>query len=208
MKAQSSVYIKLQNLYKDQARKDVGQVLDTVRSIPGGEEIDPAQIELFCKNARFIKLINRLEDKTVKLDQVVGRFYQEQLVAQISNVSNSIEQQLANDEIAAVAGPEMPLSLLPIYLALSATSHVTTASADEIMSFVGQNAPQAASNERYQKTAQEVYRAAGGELHNISAVTGGMAAQEMIKIITKQYVPIDNTCIFDGIDSRCQVLRL
>ncbi|KAM0418585.1 hypothetical protein ACHAPT_012484 [Fusarium lateritium] len=189
MKAQSSVYIKLQNIYKDQARKDVGRVLETVRSIPGGEDIDPTQVELFCKNARFIKLINGLEDKSIKLDQIV-------------------EQQLANDEIAAVAGPEMPLSLLPIYLALSATSHVTTASSDEIMSFVGQNAPQAASNERYQKAAKEVDRAAGGELHNISAVTGGMAAQEMIKIITKQYVPIDNTCIFDGIDSRCQVLRL
>lgn len=78
MKAQSSVYIKLQNIYKNQARKDVEHVLDTVRSIPGGEEIDPAQVELFCKNARFIKLINGLEDKTVKLDQVVGKFYQVQ----------------------------------------------------------------------------------------------------------------------------------
>ncbi|KAM0548495.1 hypothetical protein ACHAPJ_009818 [Fusarium lateritium] len=189
MKAQSSVYIKLQNIYKDQARQDVNQVLETVRGIPGGEDMDPEQVELFCKNARFIKLINGLEDKTIKLDQVV-------------------KQQLANDEIAAVAGPEMPLSLVPLYLALLATSNTTTASADEIMAFVSSNAPQAAENERYRKTAQEVERAAGGELHNISAVTGGMAAQEMIKIITKQYVPIDNTCIFDGIDSRCQVLRL
>ncbi|KAM5386726.1 hypothetical protein ACJZ2D_000019 [Fusarium nematophilum] len=176
MKAQSSVYIKLQNIYKERARQDVSQVLGIVRSIPGGEDVDPAQVELFCKNARFIKLIN--------------------------------EQQLANDEIAAVAGPEMPLSLVPIYLALSATSHVVTSSADEIMAYVSQNAPQAATDERYQKTAKEVERAAGGELHNISAVTGGMVAQEMIKIITKQYIPIDNTCIFDGIDSRCQVLRL
>ncbi|KAF4971179.1 hypothetical protein FSARC_1901 [Fusarium sarcochroum] len=189
MKAQSSVYIKLQNIYKDRARQDVNQVLETVRSIPSGEDVDPEQVELFCKNARFIKLINGLEDKTIKLDQVV-------------------EQQLANDEIAAVAGPEMPLSLVPLYLALLATSNTTTASADEIMAFISNNAPQAAENERYKKTAQEVERAAGGELHNISAVTGGMAAQEMIKIITKQYVPIDNTCIFDGIDSRCQVLRL
>jgi len=39
-------------------------------------------------------------------------------------------------------------------------------------------------------------------------LTGGMVAQEMIKIVTKQYIPIDNTCIFDGIGSRCQVLRL
>ncbi|QPC71634.1 hypothetical protein HYE68_002386 [Fusarium pseudograminearum] len=189
MKAQSSVYIKLQNIYKERARQDVSQVLETVRGIPGGEDVDPEQVELFCKNARFIKLINSSEEMAVKLDQVV-------------------EQQLANDEIAAIAGPEMPLSLIPLYLALSATSNSTTATADEIMTFISSNAPQAADNERYKKTAQELERAAGGELHNISALTGGMVAQEMIKIITKQYVPIDNTCIFDGIDSRCQVLRL
>ncbi|KAF4438993.1 amyloid beta protein binding protein 1 [Fusarium austroafricanum] len=190
MKAQSSVYIKLQNIYKERARRDVGEVLETVRSISGDDDVDPEQVELFCKNARFIKLINAAEDKaTTRLDQVV-------------------EQQMANDEVAAVAGPEMPLSLVPLYLTLLATSNIKTASADDIMAFIIQNAPQAVDNERYKKTAQEVERAAGGELHNISALTGGMVAQEMIKIITKQYVPIDNACIFDGIDSRCQVLRL
>jgi amyloid beta precursor protein binding protein 1 len=110
--------------------------------------------------------------------------------------------------MSAFAGPEMTLSLVPLYLALLATSNTKTASADEIMGFIGKAAPKATENERYKKTAQEVERAAGGELHDISALTGGMVAQEMIKIITKQYVPIENTCIFDGIDSRCQVLRL
>jgi len=51
-------------------------------------------------------------------------------------------------------------------------------------------------------------RANGGELHNIAAATGGMVAQEVIKVITKQYIPVDNTCIFDGIQSRSSVLRL
>lgn len=189
MKAQSSVYIKLQNIYKEKARQDVRQVLDSAHSIPGGEEIDSSEVELFCKNARFIKLINSEEGNAVRVDQVV-------------------DQELANDEIAAMAGPEMPLSLLPIYLALASTSHVTTASPQAIMERISQQAPRAESSERFLKAAQEVSRAGGGELHNISAVTGGMVAQEMIKVITKQYVPIDNTCIFDGIESRCQVLRL
>lgn len=51
-------------------------------------------------------------------------------------------------------------------------------------------------------------RAGGGELHNISALTGGMVAQEVIKVITKQYITVDNTCLFDGIDSKSSVLRL
>ncbi|KAL2206690.1 hypothetical protein CC79DRAFT_902948 [Sarocladium strictum] len=189
MKAQSSVYIQLQNIYKDKARQDAAEVLATVRTMAGGDNIDPTEVEQFCTNARFIKLIKSAEGASPQLDQVV-------------------EQELGNDEIAAVAGPEMPMSLIPIYLALTATSENATATSDEILASVSQRVPAASTNDRVCKTAEEVSRAAGGELHNISAVTGGMVAQEMIKIITKQYIPVDNTCIFDGIESRCQVLRL
>lgn len=74
MKAQSSVYIKLQNIYKERARQDVGLVLDIARSITDDDKaIETAQVELFCKNARFIKLINSQQDKSVKLEKVVGK---------------------------------------------------------------------------------------------------------------------------------------
>jgi amyloid beta precursor protein binding protein 1 len=80
---------------------------------------------------------------------------------------------------------------------------------EQILAQVGKLAPPGAeANERVVEAAQEVARAGGGELHNVSALTGGMVAQEVIKIITKQYIPVDNTCVFDGIESRCQVLRL
>lgn len=102
----------------------------------------------------------------------------------------------------------MPMSLISIYLALGALSTTSAVSADDIISAVLEKAPALKNNERLTQVAQELSRAAGGELHNISAVIGGMVAQEIIKIITKQYIPIDNTCIFDGIESRCQVLRL
>lgn len=116
------------------------------------------------------------------------------------------EEELANDANAEVM--MMPLSLAPIYLALSATSQNAQASSEEILNIIGHTVPNAASNERLVKASEEVAHAGGGELHNTSALTGGMVAQEIIKIITKQYVPVDNTCIFDGISSRCQVLRL
>lgn len=102
----------------------------------------------------------------------------------------------------------MPLSLVPIYLSLFATSHNPQASAEDILKNIGNIVPAAATSDRVVRIAEEVARAGGGELHNTSALTGGIVAQEIIKIITKQYVPVDNTCIFDGISSRCQVLRL
>ncbi|KAI1857694.1 hypothetical protein JX265_011109 [Neoarthrinium moseri] len=186
MKAESKVYVKLQSIYKAKARKDVSEVLETARAMAGGEDVDPAEVEMFCKNASFVKLVNATTD---------GR-----------DLSKIYDSEKANDELAEAVG--MPLSLMPIYLALSATSHNAAATIDEIKAEVSRRIPGAADDMRVLQAAQEVARAAGGELHDLSAVIGGMVAQEVIKIITKQYIPIDNTCIFDGISSRCQALRL
>jgi amyloid beta precursor protein binding protein 1 len=91
---------------------------------------------------------------------------------------------------------------------LSATAHAPAATSSDILATVSKTIPDASSNTRISQVAEEVSRAKGGELHNISALSGGMISQEVIKIITKQYIPIDNTCIFDGIASRTQVLRI
>lgn len=56
--------------------------------------------------------------------------------------------------------------------------------------------------------AQEFVRAGGAELHNISALTGGIVSQEIIKVITEQYVPVDNTCVFDGVRSKSSVFKV
>jgi amyloid beta precursor protein binding protein 1 len=74
MKAQSNVYIKLRNIYKEQARQDVSQVLEIAQSLPGGQDVDPEQVELFCKNASFVKLINAPGDKATNLDKLVGKY--------------------------------------------------------------------------------------------------------------------------------------
>ncbi|PVH80382.1 hypothetical protein DL98DRAFT_515467 [Cadophora sp. DSE1049] len=187
MKAQSTVYVKLQGIYKSKARQDVAEVLETVRAHPGGNDIDVAEVESFCKNAAFIKLIHG-SDLRKPIDSEVAK------------------KELDSDESAALY--MTPLSLVPIYLSLEATSHVSSLSDNEILATIDKNIPGALSNPRLVQIASEVARAKGGELHNISALTGGMVAQEVIKIITKQYIPIDNLCIFDGITSRAQVLRI
>lgn len=52
--------------------------------------------------------------------------------------------------------------------------------------------------------SQEVARYEGRELHNIASVIGGVAAQEIVKILAKQYVPLNNTVVFDGIGSKME----
>lgn len=72
MKAQSKVYIQLQNIYKNKARQDVAEVLETVRQSPGGEDVDPDEVELFCKNAAFVKLVNAGSVGADRLAKITG----------------------------------------------------------------------------------------------------------------------------------------
>jgi amyloid beta precursor protein binding protein 1 len=45
-------------------------------------------------------------------------------------------------------------------------------------------------------------------LPTTSAFIGGIVAQEAIKLITAQYVPLDNTCIIDLVKSALEKYRL
>lgn len=54
----------------------------------------------------------------------------------------------------------------------------------------------------------EMCRFGGAELHAVAAFIGGIASQEVIKLITKQFVTMSGTFIFNGIDHKSQLLSL
>ena len=51
------------------------------------------------------------------------------------------------------------------------------------------------------KYAVEMVRYGNCEIHTIASILGGIAAQEIMKIITYQYVPLQNTYVYNGITS-------
>jgi len=51
------------------------------------------------------------------------------------------------------------------------------------------------------EVVHEFCRYGGSELHNIAAILGNIAAQEVFKLITHQYTPLFNTLIYNGINS-------
>jgi amyloid beta precursor protein binding protein 1 len=61
MKARSADYIQLQNVYKSKARKDLAEVLASVRFLERNANrsnpIEEKHVEAFCKNAAHIKLV-------------------------------------------------------------------------------------------------------------------------------------------------------
>jgi len=55
---------------------------------------------------------------------------------------------------------------------------------------------------------KEMCRFGGSQIHTTAAYIGGVAAQEIIKILTKQWVPINNTFIYDAISGNGGVFTL
>ncbi|KNA03792.1 hypothetical protein SOVF_205730 [Spinacia oleracea] len=55
---------------------------------------------------------------------------------------------------------------------------------------------------------KEICRFGAAELHAVSALIGGIASQEVIKLITKQFTPMIGTFIFNGIDQKSKLMLL
>ncbi|EFE39148.1 hypothetical protein TRV_06195 [Trichophyton verrucosum HKI 0517] len=224
MKAQSSDYIWLQNIYKSKARRDAAEVLATVRNLecklragPERMPISEKEIDTFCKNAAHIKVIRGNE------------------IPILSPVpSGGISQRTVKAIKSSLQNPD---SLIPIFIALSTLdglvsefkeigcagmteepSHIDksdnwTAMLSKVLAGLGQegNGMDESESEirsRVESAISEVRRAGIGELHNISAMAGGCIAQEALKVLTRQYVPLDNTFILDGVRSRGEMFRL
>lgn len=58
------------------------------------------------------------------------------------------------------------------------------------------------------KKLEELVRCGGCELHTTSSVLGAAAAQEVVKLVAKQYSPLNNTLIYNGLEGKAQVIEL
>jgi amyloid beta precursor protein binding protein 1 len=50
-------------------------------------------------------------------------------------------------------------------------------------------------------------RTPNSDLPNTAALLGGLVAQEAIKMITKQYIPISDVCTVDLVGASTEILR-
>jgi len=57
-------------------------------------------------------------------------------------------------------------------------------------------------------TCVEIVRQGATEIHNVAAFMGGVASQEALKLVTNQFVPINNTFIFNGINGSSITVKL
>ena len=229
MKAKSADYVQLQNIYKAKARRDLAEVTAAVRllekEIPRKSSIDDQEIEAFCKGAAFVKLIKgqliRNPSELISSGWASRARYICQELQDEESLLPVYLSFLAYDYFRDKQNPPELGTGAPLQGAQTLQESYTQALKDDVDSYIDnlfRSLLQLLDDDddfdttpikaRIQTVVAELGRAHDAELHNISALTGGMVAQEVIKVITKQYVPIDNTCVFDGIASKAAVFRL
>ncbi|XP_050901254.1 NEDD8-activating enzyme E1 regulatory subunit AXR1 isoform X4 [Lathyrus oleraceus] len=204
MTSSTEQYVNLQNIYQAKAEADILAIERVARNTLKKIGRDPnsiprATVKSFCKNARKLK---------------VCRY---RLIEDEFNSPNLPElQKYLTDEDYSIA--------MGIYILLRAVDRF----AANYNSFPGQfDSAMDEDISRLKSTAvgllndlgcnsatlaedliNEMCRFGAAELHAVAALVGGIASQEAIKLITRQFVPISGTYIFNGIDHKSQLLLL
>lgn len=205
------------------AREDHAEVLATVRSLEkrsgrsSSLQIDEKEVELFCKGAAHISLVRGRPFKIVQPESTVpvqlgdrAKYFRAQLT-NAEGLAGLYVAFLAWDEYVATHSLQAPGASGELEGDTDKLTGIAHKYVDSIINEAGSRIEDPEYTEIKQsvgKYCQELARAGGAELHNIASLSGGLIAQEVIKVITKQYVPIDNTCLFDGVSSRTHILRI
>lgn len=236
MKAQSSEYIRLQKIYKDKARADCAEVLALVRRLEQETgrsprfAVDEKEIENFCKGAAHVHLVrgrpflvvqagkkvafgdraNALSSRLTDTDSLLGLYIAflafDSFTATHSTPTTTSSTSTDTSSIRVPGSTDSELEADEAKL--TGMAHKIL---DDLLDEAGvriEDPDYTELKDRLGRICVEMARAGGAELHNVASLTGGMVAQEVVKVVTAQYVPVDNTCLFDGIDSKASVLRI
>jgi amyloid beta precursor protein binding protein 1 len=193
MKADTKGFVTLQNLYRERAKKDLelfenvlhGLIKENNLSV----QIPHEMVLAFCKNAKFA---TALKGSPLELDGSKSSTY----------AYDDDKEDLFHIYVATRAYKSF-LEANGHPPGLTNENDDLTTEAQKVVQSFGYNEV----NEATQNVLKEVVRCAGAELQNIAALLGGVGGQEVIKLITHQYLPLDNTLIFDGISSKTAAFR-
>lgn len=221
MTADSERYIQLQNVYRQQAKLDADVISNYVQNLlesigrdeplvcwnqsPGSsprkpqDNITENDIREFCKNASFLRV---LRSRSLEEEYDVSS-------AKTADIAMHLEDT-DDDELV-------------FYVMLRAVDRFYT----EYNRYPGCDTDTVESDipklkaclskwlQEYgisqnikDEYVHEFCRYGACELHSVAAYIGGAAAQEVIKVITSQFVPINNTYIYNGMKQTSLTIEL
>ena len=204
MTCTTDAYITLQRIYRDKAELDAELVREHVQAAlkRAGRNEDAITIDdvrSFCKNASQLRVLR-------------WRTFSAEATWQ-KGCGTELSRHLATIETQLHAAIYVIFRAVDIFLerhgrqpgVCSETNHFDAgqdviklkAIADGLLSEIGMSVRVGVLDD----LAEEAVRCGGSELHTVASMMGGIGAQEIIKIVTQQYVPCARTLIYDAVKS-------
>lgn len=203
MTADSDRYIQLLNIYHAEAEKDVQAVYLRVQQLLGTigkpqDYVTETDVRLLCKNAHALRL---LRGRSLAAEHDSGKA----LVHTILTSLDSPESELIfYVMLRAVDRFYSEYNRYPGYFKDQLETDISKlkASLGQVLHEWG-TGPIARDD-----YVHEMCRYGAAEIHTVAAFIGGCAAQEVIKLVTGQYVPLNNTFIFNGMTATSETFLL
>ncbi|KAJ6470116.1 hypothetical protein C8R47DRAFT_1187793 [Mycena vitilis] len=136
---------------------------------------DDALVDSFVKNAHGLKVLRGKKYGSLDADPAA-------LASAVASSPKAVAIHLALSALASVSTPHPTIEAL-------------TAAAQALLP------PGAELPDEFSDAVGEIARSPDADLPNTAAFLGGLVAQEVIKMITKQYVPIDSYCVVDLVET-------
>jgi amyloid beta precursor protein binding protein 1 len=195
MTSDTASYVALQEAYRAKAKEDAARVRRIL------QEHDPAMGDLEEKEQQ---LVDWAIANAVSLRVVHNRTLREELE---SPANGEIAMGLMMLEMGH-HGVLYPCFRAGAEFAEKHGRYPESADQDftEFRSLVAAECPEGSSVP--DEIVLEFCRASNSELQNVAAVLGGVGAQEIIKLVTLQRVPMQNTFIYNGIAGGGSVMKL
>lgn len=204
MTSLTEYYVSLQKIYQAKAESDclamehhAKDILKRIGRDP--DSISRAYIKTFCKNARKLRVCRyrSLEEEFGSpVVSEVQRYFTDEDYSYAMNfyiLLRAVDRMAANyNRLPGIFDSEIDEDIPRLKTA-----------ATSVLIEMGLNGASLSDD-----LITEMCRFGGAEIHPVAAFIGGVASQEVIKLITKQFVPLQGTFIFNGIDLKSQVLEL
>lgn len=192
MTADSDRYIALQRIFKQEAANHVANVTNHMHSILQQDDVEihvrEQEVHSFCRNAASLRVLRyrSLESEYSSTD------------AASESLSSLLEFEPDSDAVfypllRAVDAFHSEFNRFPGEAELE--DDIPPLKTHLLSVLNSLSLPDTLVKE---DLIHEVCRFGGAELHSVAAFMGGVAAQEVIKLITRQFVPVNNTYVYNA----------
>ncbi|EJT99632.1 hypothetical protein DACRYDRAFT_17288 [Dacryopinax primogenitus] len=207
MHTTTDTYVELQNLFRAQADREMLVFEDCLkRAVEEVHETWEERESLGLGRAEVKEFIRNAAGVRVFKGKKWGSVEPSEIEASDQKPVTALQNELESGMLPAPAAVYLAfLCSADFYSAHARQPQPTEADNQLLTTYATQRLANGGWNGELPETVTtalgEIARAQGSDIPTTAALTGGLVAQEAIKFLTRQYVPIEGTCIVDLIRS-------